>query len=128
MGILRDIFVRGNTVEKVIDTAERVADKLTYTQQERAEMNKAIADAMAKYAAETMGESTDRSVTRRYLSLLLIAIYTLVALLVIGLTLANKQVLAGSIMSACKELYLDVAFVSIIVFFYGGYYAGKVLK
>jgi len=128
MGIVGKIFGNSNTVDKVIDNAARIADNLKFTEQERAKLNQELSDSLAKHAEATMNENTDRSITRRYISVAMIALYVVVVVLVIILNVIGKLVLAQQVVSTCKELYLDVAFVMILAFFYGGYYASGLIN
>lgn len=128
MGIVGKIFGNSNTVDKVIDNAARIADNLKFTEQERAKLNQELSDSLAKHAEATMIENTDRSITRRYISVAMIALYVVVVVLVIILNVIGKLVLAQQVVSACKELYLDVAFVMILAFFFGGYYANSLIN
>jgi len=125
MGIVGKIFGNSNTVDKVIDNAARIADNMKFSEQERARMNVELAEALAKHAESTMAESSDRSVTRRYISVALITLYVVIVLLVIGFNVAGYMDKAQQVVNACKEMYLDVAFVMIVAFFFGGYYASS---
>jgi len=128
MGIVGKIFGNSNTVDKVIDNAARIADNLKFTEQERAKLNQEMSDSLAKHAEATLNENTDRSIARRYISVAMIALYVVVVVLVIVLNVIGKLVLAQQVVSACKELYLDVAFVMILAFFFGGYYANSLIN
>jgi len=53
---------------------------MKFTEQERAKLNQELSDSLAKHAEATMNENTDRSITRRYISVAMIALYVVVVL------------------------------------------------
>lgn len=84
-GIIKTVgsFLMGQNTSKgadrVMDAAAGVGnwvDNLSYTDQEKAtmgaEMRKVILDAAGKFMESTVGENTERSITRRELALLII--------------------------------------------------------
>ena len=58
---------------------------MEFTEEESAEMNKALIEGVRQYAIDTMAENTDRSKTRRSLSLYIIKFYLLL-LFMTGMT------------------------------------------
>lgn len=106
---------------KVFDTVSKGIDQLAFTPEEKAVYNKEAADALAQFTKDTLGESTDRSRTRRQIALVIVFLYLVLGLCCIALAFVNieKAKLLKDLISA---LSLDTAFVMILAFFFGGYY------
>lgn len=75
MSILKSIFKRKSTIDNLLDKDNGLLAKIgahignkNFTDEERAEMNKSMADNLNKFVIDTMSESTDRSKTRRAMS------------------------------------------------------------
>ena len=77
--------------------------------------------AVSKFATETLSESTDRSVTRRYLAIVIVTIYLviLIGTIVLAFIDVNAAKIVQNIMG---EYYMNTAFIMILAFFFGGYY------
>ncbi len=58
-----------DTVDFVLNTVKEAGDKLFFTKEEKAENLKQAWDGVCKFVENTLGESSVRSVTRRYLAL-----------------------------------------------------------
>lgn len=125
MGILKNIFITSNTVEKVIDNAARIADNMKFTEQERAMLNAELANNLAKHVEATVDESTDRSVARRYIAIVIISLYVCIAVAVLLLYAFGVDAVAKQIVEITNVLELDTAFIMILAFFFGGYYINK---
>ena len=121
MNVFRRLFSKPIETDKVVDFFAGSMDRLNFTNQERAEHNLKMADAVATFAKETLAESTDRSVTRRYLSIIIVSMYLLLVLGVIALSFFDP-IRARLIMEIMKEFYLTTGFIMILAFFFGGYY------
>lgn len=81
MGWLKSIgsFLLGGGSSKGADNVMKVAsgiggwiDGQKFTEQEKAEFSGAMIDAAGKFMQQTIGENTERSITRRQLALLII--------------------------------------------------------
>lgn len=105
----------------VFNTVANGIDKLAFSEQEKAIYNKDAADALAQFTKDTLGESTDRSRTRRQIALVIVFLYLVLGLCCIALAFVNieKAKLLKDLISA---LSLDTAFIMILAFFFGGYY------
>ena len=127
MNLLARLFSKPMDPGKVIEFAAGAMDRINFTNQERAEHNIKMADAVSKYAAETLSESTDRSITRRYLALGIISLYIFLTILTIVLAFFDieKAKLVQTIMA---DYYLTTAFIMILAFFFGGYYLNGAIK
>jgi VIT1/CCC1 family predicted Fe2+/Mn2+ transporter len=127
MNILRRLFSKAIESDKIIDFSLGALDRINFTNQERAEHNQKLADAVARFAQETLSESTDRSVTRRYLSVIIVTMYLVLVLGVIALAFFNPGK-AKMIMEIMKEFYLTTGFIMILAFFFGGYYLNGAIQ
>ena len=121
MNVFRRIFSKPIDSDRVIDFATGAMDKLNFTNQERAEHNFKLAEAVSKFATETLSESTDRSVTRRYLAIVIVTIYLviLIGTIVLAFIDVNAAKIVQNIMG---DYYMTTAFIMILAFFFGGYY------
>lgn len=107
---------------KVLDTITSLAgmaSKYSFTNEERAEFNKSMADATVEFAKETANENTVRSVTRRKVATGII--YTWLFLIVSAAYgwLYNPE-WAKHLISVI--VLMTGAALSVVAFFFGGYY------
>ena len=127
MNVLRRLFSKPIDSNKVIDFVAGAMDRINFTDQERAVHNLKMADAVAKFAAETLSESTDRSVTRRYLAIIIVTLYLVLVLGVIALAFFDPT-RAKMVMDIMAGYHLTTAFIMILAFFFGGYYLNGAIK
>ena len=127
MGILSKIFSKTIDPDKLIDFTTGAIDRINFTDQERATYNMKLADSLATYTEKSLEESTDKSITRRYLSVIIVSIYILLALFTVVASCFNLE-LAKLIMVVIDEYYLTTAFIMVLAFFYGGYYISGIIK
>jgi len=117
---LKAIFSAPQTIEKAVDKVGKAADTLNFSQQERAELNKETVEGLAQFVKDTATESTDRSITRRYLAIMIIAVYLLISLFIVAYYPFNHEV-AKELVKLMLELDLGIAFISVIAFFFGAH-------
>jgi hypothetical protein len=127
MNVLRRLFSKPIDPNKVIDFATGSLDRLNFTNQERADYNAKQADSLAKFVELTLNESTDKSVTRRYLSIIIVSIYLVIVLATIALAMIVPEK-AKIVMDVCDAYYMQTAFIMVLAFFYGGYYISGIIK
>lgn len=108
-------------VNNVFDKVSGGIDKLNFSNQERAAYNKEAADALAMFTKETLSESTDRSVTRRWIALAITAVYMLMSMCCMVLAFFDQEK-AKLLLDVSSALSLDTAFIMVLAFFFGGYY------
>lgn len=125
MSILGKIFTKPIDVNKAIDFVAKSADNLNFTNQERAKLNAELAENLVKHVEATVDESTDRSVTRRYIAVVIITLYVCIAVAVLLLYAFGVDAVAKQIVEITNVLELDTAFIMILAFFFGGYYINK---
>lgn len=114
-------------IGKVFDTITTKMDDWKFTEEERARYNKEAADALASFAKETLNESTERSASRREVARLVIYFYLIICLAGLVFLFINTDIVK-LIIEFCNEMYLTAAFITIIVFYFGGYYMDKYRK
>lgn len=120
MGWWQTIFKGRLSPDKVFNSIASGVDKLAFTTQERAEFNGKMADSMAQYAKDTMSESTIRSKTRRFIAIFLIINIMVIFWLCLGLSVFGIDI--SFILDLAGTFNLGLVFLSIIAFFFGGYY------
>ena len=73
MGILKWFMGGGETVEKITDAVINGADKIFYTEEEKAEASQKRADLYFKFLELARDESSIKSVTRRIIAVLVVS-------------------------------------------------------
>ncbi len=104
------------TVKKVFD----LVDKRKHTAQEQAEIAFKRADGAAEFMKATLSESTERSITRRWIAIFYI-IFFCIFILCIGVAWKFDPEWAEFLLKLLLSVKLEWAFITIIVFFFGGY-------
>lgn len=107
--------------DKVFDTVSRGVDKLAFTSQEKSELNMKLADKVAEFTKDSLNESTIRSSTRRFVAKIVITVYLFLVILYVLLTVMGYP--TAELKEMVTESPLTTAFVMVLVFFFGGYYA-----
>ena len=111
------------SADKVFSSVAKGIDNLGFTQQEKAEFTKEMADGLAKYTIETLGESSDRSKTRRDIAIMIVSLYLLVFVVALIMLLGFQNVAAVKlIIELSNEMNLSIGFLMVLGFFFGGYY------
>ncbi len=105
-------------VQKTIDTAASGIDKLFFTNEEKADVSKGIADAQLEYLKSTVDENSTRSITRRYLSLAIVFVFLVLIIAAVVIRGFDKDY-AQFVFETAKELNTLVLMVA--GFFFGGY-------
>lgn len=110
-------------VGQTFETVTKGVDKTFFSQEERADLNKGIADAQVDYIKTTVSENSARSVTRRYLALAIMGVF---------LALVIMAAVVFKIDSEWSQFILDICTsklgtlsIMVAAFFFGGYYAKK---
>jgi len=115
MGWLSNIFTRINP-QKVFDTVASGADKLIFTKEEKAELNKEMIQAQAEFVKNTLNESSIRSYTRRVIAVSIVSVYLFLVLLGVGFY-PFIPAYSAFIFSVVSEL--NMAFIATISFYFG---------
>lgn len=118
LGKDRTTVVNGavDSVKKVFD----LVDKRKYTAQEQAEIAFKRAEGAAEFMKATLSETTERSITRRWIAIFYIIFFCLFAAF-IGVAWKFDPEWARFLLELALALKFGWAFVTIIVFFFGGY-------
>ena len=108
--------------KKVLDTISQlagIADKYSFTNEERAEFNKGMADATVEYTKLTMSENTVRSKTRRIIAVMIMAIWSFLVLLC-AICWKIDPLWADHVLKLIG--LISGISLSVTAFFFGGYY------
>ena len=124
MSFISKIFTGGVDINKALDIVSKGADKLVFTQEERADLNKETAEGLSQFIKDTASENTARSITRRYVAILVIVVYLLISLVIIGIGIWSTQK-ALELVKLTNELDLGTAFIAVIAFFFSSYMLKK---
>jgi len=123
MGVL-GIFskISKKNVDNVISSSISGIDKLFFTNEEKAEFNKTMADAVAEHAKASLGENSIRAITRRFIAFAIV-LPNQILLLATGVMYWFSEEYAAFLFQLAKEQ--ATAFMMVLVFYFGGYYASK---
>ena len=120
---------RETVVNGAVDLVKNVRgmiDDSRFTAEEQSRFNAQMAEATANFTMATLSESTVRSITRRFIAVGSIYFFYLLILILIVLWkfdpewfIATKDLLI--------EFKMPVAFLMVMAFFFGGYYAKSII-
>jgi len=122
MGLIGKSTV-GKAVDGALDTVGKVTDmidKRKYTAQEQAEFNLKTAEGAAEFVKSTYSESTIRSRTRRSIAVFYIIFF---CAFFVGVVILYKfdEKWANFALGMAQTFQMEWAFITIIIFFFGGY-------
>lgn len=106
---------------EVFETLANGVDKLNFSSQERAKQNELLADKVAEFAKDSLGESTVRSQTRRSVSIMIIISYLLIVFGYVAVKLLKFENIEF-LEKIITDSPLSTGFTLVITFFFGGYY------
>ena len=112
-------------INTVIDKAANGIDKLMFTNEEKNEFNKSLADGVAQFAKDTLNESTIRSQSRRVISIAITCVYLFLVLTSAVIAFFNPDI--STFLFKLTNETLGTAFVSVIAFHFGGYYLSNII-
>ena len=127
-------WLTGKNKTKVVDGVigavtgiGKFIDEQKFTTEEAAIFNKGTAEASAQFVKDTLGEGTERSRSRRKIGVRFVSLFPWIVIGIIALRIVENYVptIAGSAEFAkglIIAMYLPAAFITIIAFFFGGYY------
>ena len=127
MGLLS--FLSGSkkamdTASNVVDGAISGIDKLFFTQEEKAEASKAILDIVLDRAELAVGESSVRSMTRRFVAFLFVIPY--IAMLVFAVVMFKFNP-AWATYALKVASMLNNAIIAVVLWFFGSYGVGYLM-
>lgn len=117
-------FLGKKDTTTIVEGAVKGLDNLIFSNEERAEYNKKMADSVVDFAKSTMGENTTRSFTRRLVAFAIMGIY-MVFILGAGIAYLIDAEYSKFLYDIAMKQNTLVLMVS--AFYFGGYYAGKVI-
>ena len=124
IAVVKNVF-GGSTLsaDKVFTSVAKGIDNLGFTEQEKATFTKEMAEGLAKYTIDTLGESSDRSKTRRDIAIMIVSLYLLTFIVALVMLLMSKDLTSVKmIIELANEMNLSIGFLMVLGFFFGGYY------
>ena len=124
IAVAKNVF-GGSTLsaDKVFTSVAKGIDNLGFTEQEKATFTKEMAEGLAKYTIETLGESSDRSKTRRDIAIMIVSLYLLTFIVALVMLLVFRDTNAVKmIIELANEMNLSIGFLMVLAFIFGGYY------
>jgi len=121
---LTGIFKGRVSTEKVFDSLSKGIDKMSFSTEERAHFNMKAADKTVEFYTKTLGENTVRSYTRRFIGVFsIVNIFAMMWLLII---MEIKGINISGVKEILATFRIGFVFITIITFFFGGYYISSV--
>jgi uncharacterized protein YneF (UPF0154 family) len=115
---VRGIFKGGVSIDKVFTTVAKGVDELHLSDQEKA-------DSVKDFVKDTLSENSERSRARRFIAKAVVLSVLFLVFFSIGCYFINADSVAV-IIEIVRAYKLDLAFLAVIGFFFGGYYlSGK---
>ena len=84
-----------------------------------------VQNAITEHYKTTLNETTPRGLTRRYIAVSIVAVF-LVLILGAAISYPFSETYAAFLFGLVQELFGIV--ITIVIFYFGGYYGGKFLK
>lgn len=117
-------FIKGKVdVGRAFEAVTSAADKAAFSQEERADFNKSVADAQVEYLKTTVSENSIRSITRRCISFAVMGTF-LALVIMAAIVYRIDPEWARFILEICAGRLGAITFM-VAVFFFGAYYAKK---
>ena len=109
-------------IGKLVGDVTSGIDKAILTSEEKLDFSVKLADSLADYVGSTISENSARSITRRYLAVIIISVYLLLLIgaCVISLWNVDKAMFVFNV--ACK---LNTLVLMVGAFFFGAYMVGN---
>jgi len=114
---------------KIKDVFEKAASAIgasVFTNQERAEFNKSLADSQLEFVKQTVSENSARSITRRYIAVSIIGVY-LMLVIASGASYLFHEEYSKHIFELANES-LGTLVIMVCAFYFGGYYLSQYNK
>lgn len=115
------IFNKKNT-GKVVDAAISGIDKLFFTKEEKMDYGRKVAELQLKHTEMTLGENTARSLTRRYLAVLIMSVFLLL-ILASGVAYCFDKDYAAYLFKLAESI--SPLSMMVAAFFFGAYMVGS---
>ena len=128
MGIIGKIFKGKLNAEKTREGIFSGINNMFFTEQEKAEYYKKVADRQLEFYKASLSESTIRSKTRRMVSYFIVFLFSLVILLYIRAVEFDFVEKKESYWELLTDSALGTGFLGVLAFFFGGYYLKQFKK
>lgn len=122
MGLFSFLKSNKNTVDNIINSAVSGIDKMWFTNEEKSEITRDMANGLQDFVKQTLDESTARSRTRRIIAIMIMAVYLLLILAAVVAYAFNKDY-ASFILSIIGEMSTYALMVA--GFFFGAHLLGR---
>lgn len=119
-------WFKGKTPEKVVDGIASGIDKAFFTNEERADVTKSMADALGQLAKDTMNESSTRAVTRRLLCISVTIVYLLLIIAAVVIYYFNIEY-SAFIYKVADECLSNLVLMT-FAFYVGAYMVNSYIK
>jgi len=116
------LFTKSKTTDKAVDAAISGIDKLFFTKEEKSDYSHKIAELQLRHTEMTLQENSARSITRRYLAILITATFLLL-IIGSGVAYAFKEDYANYLFKLAESINTLVLMVA--GFFFGAYMIGS---
>lgn len=110
--------------DKAVDGIFSGIDKLVFTDEEKADYSKEAAKIYLEHQKTTLGENTAKSITRRKLAVMVMAVFLFLLLFAVAVYKYDSEWSKFSLQTAGT---LSTGFTAIIVFYFGYYAIGNLM-
>ena len=120
------IFSGKLKIKDVFDKAASAIGASVFTNQERAEFNKSMADSQLEFVKQTVSENSARSITRRYIAVSIVGVYLFLMLFAVGVYYFDKEY--SEFVFKTANTGLGTLVIMVAAFYFGGYYLSQYNK
>lgn len=126
INILSSLFKSKIDLGKTFEALQQGVDKTFYTNEERSEHDIQVADSVVEFYKMTLDESTIRSKTRRFVAIIIISVFLLITIMYALLPFFGIK--TDHLEPLVFNSPLATGFITVIAFFFGGYYISRFVK
>lgn len=119
------IFKNKLDSQNVFKTITDMVDDTRLTEEEAARINVIKAEKTIEYAVKSSDENSIRSKARRVIAFMVIGYVGIMGLTGTIFSILDKPEVVASILKVATAFNMGAAFVSVIAFYFGGYYLNK---
>jgi len=113
-------------IKDVFDKVTSGVDKMFFTNEERADFNKNMADSQLEFVKQTVSENSTRSITRRYIAVSIVFVYLFLMLFAVGVYYFDKEY--AEFVFNTANVGLGTLVIMVAAFYFGGYYLSQYNK
>lgn len=120
-----NIFKGKLDIGKVFTTTVGMIDDTRFTPEEASRVNMMKAEKTMEFAAKAADENSIRSKARRTLAFMVMGCTIAMAIAGVVFAAIGNPTIVQAIVDIAKAFNLGIAFISVIAFYFGGYYMNK---